>query len=170
MLQQVDRIFKQFRSGFIGKVSPVHFFWGSFDLAVTRFSGRPAPVHPGGVPGLPDVITQEAYSHELSSAGFWPGDGLGYPAFYSYAYPVPPGFPEAVVHPPAAFFHREMGEFILPYEVVRKADIPEETLLEFLRSTYEAAADAAGWNRVELECEIGRPRVPRVIRPSQRGR
>ncbi len=163
-LLQIDRVFKRFRSGFLGKVSPVHFFWGSFDLAVTRFSGRAAPLHPGGVPALPDAITREAYSHELSSAGFWPGGGgVDYPAFYSYAYPEPPGFRAAPVRPDSAFFHEAMGEFILPYDAVRTADDPEEALLAFLQSTYGAAADAAGWDRAALECRIGEPRIPRAL-------
>jgi len=166
VLVQVDRVFKQFRTGFLGKVSPVQFFWGSFDLAVTRFSGRAAPPHPGGVPGLPDAITREAYSHEVSSAGFWPGGGaIDYPAFYSYAYPEPAGFRQATVRPDAAFFLESMGEFILPYDSVREAQRPDDLLLEFLQSTYEAAAQASGWNREELECEPGRPRVPRPVRP-----
>lgn len=163
-LLRADRVFKLFRSGFLGKASPVHFFWGSFDLAVTRFSGRPAPEHPGGVPSLPDAITREAYSHELSSAGFWPGGGaIDYPAFYSYAYPEPPGFREAVVRPQEAFFHEGLGEFLLPYNAVRNADAPDDTLLAFLQSTYEAAATTGGWNRAVLECPFGEPRVPRPI-------
>ena len=164
VLVQADRVFKQFRTGFLGKVSPVHFFWGSFDHAVTRFSGRRAPLHPGGVPNLPDSVTREAYSHEVSSAGFWPGGGaIDYPAFYSYAYPVPARFAAAPVRPDAAFFHQAMGEFILPYDAVREADAPEATLLDFLQSTYEAAADAAGWDRGALECPPGRARIPRPI-------
>ena len=164
VLVQADRVFKQFRTGFLGKVSPVHFFWGSFDHAVTRFSGRRAPLHPGGVPNLPDSVTREAYSHEVSSAGFWPGGGaIDYPAFYSYAYPIPEGFAAASVRPEAAFFHQAMGEFILPYDAVREADAPEATLLGFLQSTYEAAADAAGWDRGALECPPGRARIPRPI-------
>ncbi|MDN5869952.1 MAG: DUF5996 family protein [Nitrococcus sp.] len=162
-LLQVERVFKQFRTGFLGKVSPVHFFWGSFDLAVTRFSGRSAPRHPGGVPGLPDAITQEAYSHEVSSAGIWPGTGLGYPAFYSYAYPEPKGFRAAPVQPEGAFFHEALGEFVLPYETVRTADAPDDALLAFLQSTYEAAANAGSWDRTTLECDFGEPRVPRAI-------
>lgn len=163
VLLQVDRVFKHFRTGFLGKVSPVHLFWGSFDLAVTRFSGRPAPLHPGGVPNLPDAITREAYSHEVSSAGFWPGMGLGYPAFYAYAWPEPQGFRTAPVRPAGAFFHEALGEFILPYEAVRTADSPDEALMAFLQSTYEAAAKAGGWDRAALECDIGEPRVPRAI-------
>ncbi len=144
VLLQSDRVFREFRSHFCGKVSPVHFFWGSFDLAVTRFSGRSAPPHPGGVPNLPDDVAQEAYCQEVSSAGFWPGTGLGYPAFYSYAYPTPEGFKDATVQPEAAFFHQGLGEFVLPYEAVREAADPDQALLGFLHSTYEAAAELAG--------------------------
>lgn len=149
-LVQCDRVFRHFRSQFCGKVSPVHFFWGSFDLAVTRFSGRPAPEHPGGVPNLPDAVAQEAYNQEVSSAGFWPGAGLGYAAFYSYAYPTPDGFKDATVQPESAFFHEDLGEFVLPYEVVRTASNPDQTLLNFLESTYEAAADLAKWDKLAL--------------------
>jgi hypothetical protein len=145
-------------------VSPVHFFWGSFDLAVTRFSGRRAPPHPGGVPGLPDSVAREAYSHEVSSAGFWPGGGaIDYPAFYSYAYPAPEGFASARVAPADAFFSKDLGEFILPYDAVRTAAQPAQALLEFLQSTYEAAANAAKWDRDALECALGRPGVVRQI-------
>jgi hypothetical protein len=152
VLLQVDRVFKQFRTRFLGKVSPAHFFWGSFDFAITRFSGRTAPPHPGGIPNLPDAVTREAYSHEVSSAGFWPGGGaIDYPAFYSYAYPAPDGFAAAPVRPEAAFFHEQLGEFILPYDAVRNADSPDAMLLEFLQSTYEAAANAAKWDRAALE-------------------
>jgi Family of unknown function (DUF5996) len=161
-LVQVDRVFKLFRSGFLGKASPVHFFWGSFDLAVTRFSGRPAPLHPGGVPGLPDAVTREAYSHEVSSAGFWPGnEALPQAAFYSYAYPEPPGFRDRAVTP-GATFNATFGEFILPYDTVRTAEDPDALLLDFLATTYTAAADAAGWDRAALECAIG---VPGQVRP-----
>jgi Family of unknown function (DUF5996) len=164
ILLDADRVFKQFRTGFLGKASPVHFFWGSFDLAVTRFSGRRAPRHPGGVPNLPDAVTCEAYSHEESSAGFWPGSGaIDYPAFYSYAYPEPSGFRATKVRPQAAFFNEAMGEFILPYDAVRTADDPDSALLAFLQSTYEAAANAAKWDRNELECAIGEPGVVREI-------
>ncbi len=164
VLLQADRVFKQFRTGFLGKVSPVHFFWGSFDLAVTRFSGRRAPLHPGGIPNLPDAVTCEAYSHEVSSAGFWPGGGaIDYPAFYSYAYPAPDGFAAAPVRPDPAFFHEALGEFILPYDAVRDAAEPDETLLEFLQTTYEAAANAADWDRAALECPPGRAGVPRPL-------
>ena len=151
-LVQADRVLKQFRARFIGKCSPVHFFWGSFDLAVTRFSGRRAPEHPGGVPHLPDWVVREAYSHEVSSCGFWPGnEQYPDPAFYAYAYPEPEGFRTAPVRPGGAFYHPELKEFLLPYEQVRQADSPEATLLDFLQSTYEAAADAGGWSRQELE-------------------
>lgn len=151
VLLQSERVFRKFRSHFCGKVSPVHFFWGSFDLAVTRFSGRPAPEHPGGVPNLPDDVAKEAYSQEVSSAGFWPGEGLGYPAFYSYAYPTPDGFKDALVQPATAFFHEELGEFVLPYDEVRNAEKPDEVLLSFLQSTYEAAANLANWDKAALE-------------------
>jgi hypothetical protein len=162
VLRQTDRVFAQFRTAFLGKSSPVHFFWGSFDLAVTRFSGRRAPRHPGGVPHLPDAVAQEAYSHEVSSAGFWPGGGaIDYPAFYSYAYPAPEGFSTTRVRPDAAFFSEPLGEFILPYEAVRTAADPDKALLDFLQSTYEAAADAAKWDRATLECSPGQPRLPR---------
>jgi hypothetical protein len=164
MLANADRVFKQFRTGFLGKASPVHFFWGSFDLAVTRFSGRRAPRHPGGVPHLPDEVACEAYSHEVSSAGFWPGSGaIDYPAFYSYAYPEPAGFRAAKVRPEAAFFSEALGEFILPYDAVRLAAQPDQALLEFLQSTYEAAANAANWDRAALECAPGEPGVVRQI-------
>ena len=162
-LLQVSRVLDRFRSGFIGKASPVHLFWGSFDLAVTRFSGRTAPPHPGGIPGLPDAVTREAYSHELSSAGFWPGRGLGYPAFYSYAYPAPEGFADAAIEPAEAFFDGDLGEFILPYEAVRTAADPDAKLLAFLQSTYDAAADLGKWDRAALECPPGQPRSPRAV-------
>ena len=164
ILVNADRVFKQFRTAFLGKASPVHFFWGSFDLAVARFSGRRAPRHPGGVPHLPDAVACEAYSHEVSSAGFWPGSGaIDYPAFYSYAYPEPAGFRTAPLRPDAAFFSDTLGEFILPYDVVRTAVQPDQALLEFLQSTYEAAANAAKWDRDALECELGQPGVVRQI-------
>jgi Family of unknown function (DUF5996) len=164
ILVNTDRVFKQFRTGFIGKASPVHFFWGSFDLAVTRFSGRSAPRHPGGVPHLPDDVACEAYSHEVSSAGFWPGGGaIDYPAFYSYAYPEPAGFRAVKVRPDAAFFSEALGEFVLPYDAVRTAENPDRALLDFLESTYLAAANTAKWDRDELECGIGEPGVVRKI-------
>ena len=152
VLVQNDRVFKRFRSGFLGKCSPVHLFWGALDLAVTRFSGRPAPPHPGGIPNLPDRITREAYSHEVSSAGFWAGGGaIAYPAYYSYAYPEPPGFASAAVGPREAFYSTDLHEFILPYDVVRTSADPDRVLLEFLQSTYVAAADLARWDRAALE-------------------
>jgi len=160
----VTAVLQAFRTAFIGKVSPVHLFWGSFDLAVTRFSGRRAPLHPGGIPGLPDDITREAYSHEVSSAGFWPGGGtVDFPAFYSYAYPAPAGFAEAKVSPDSAYFDEGLGEFLLPYEEVRNADDPERVLLGFLESTYRAAAELGRWDMNELECSIGYPRRPRPL-------
>jgi hypothetical protein len=152
VLVQADRLFREFRAGFIGKCSPVHFFWGAADLAVTRFSGRRAPEHPGGVPNLPDWVTREAYSHEVSSCGFWPGGGaIPDAAFYSYAYPEPAGFAAARVEPDAAFYTPELREFILPYTAVQHSDEPDQTLLRFLQTTYEAAADRAGWDRAALE-------------------
>ena len=164
ILVNADRIFKQFRTAFLGKASPVHFFWGSFDLAVTRFSGRRAPRHPGGVPHLSDAVACEAYSHEESSAGFWPGSGaIDYPAFYSYAYPEPAGFRTTRVRPGAAFFSEALGEFILPYDAVRTAARPDQALLEFLQSTYEAAANSAKWDREALECTPGQAGVVREI-------
>jgi Family of unknown function (DUF5996) len=163
-LRHADRVFAKFRTGFLGKSSPVHFFWGSFDLAVTRFSGRPAPRHPGGVPHLSDAVAQEAYSHEVSSAGFWPGGGgIDYAAFYSYAYPTPQGFPAAPVRPEQAFFSEALGEFILPYDSVRRAQNPDGALLDFLQSTYEAAANAGQWDRAALECSFGQAGVPRAL-------
>jgi hypothetical protein len=146
-------------------VSPVHFFWGSFDLAVTRFSGRRAPLHPGGVPHLPDSVAREAYSHEVSSAGFWPGGGgvIDDAAFYSYAYPAPAGFAAAKVKPAAAFFEPALGEFILPYDAVRAARDPDAALMQFLLSTYEAAADLAHWDRTALECAMGEVGTVRAV-------
>ena len=152
ILVQCDRIFREFRARFIGKCSPVHLFWGAGDICVTRFSGRTAPEHPGGIPNLADWVTREAYSHEVSSAGFWPGGGdVPYPAFYSYAYPEPPGFSQAAVAPDGAFYSSTLREFVLPYEVVRTSESPDEAVLAFLQSTYEAAANAAGWDRQSLE-------------------
>lgn len=162
-LVQADRVFKLFRSGFLGKASPVHFFWGGFDLAVTRFSGRAAPSHPGGVPGLPDVVTREAYSHEVSSAGFWPGnEAFPQAAFYSYAYPEPKGFRNQPVTP-GARFDESLGEFILPYETVRAAPEPDALLLDFLSTTYAAAAETGNWDRAALECPMGVPAQPRRL-------
>ncbi len=164
VLLQADRVLRLFRTGFLGKASPVHFFWGSFDLAVTRFSGRRAPPHPGGVPNLPDAVVREAYSHEVSSAGFWPGGpGTQDAAFYSYAWPEPPGFRGRAVAPDAARFDAGLGEFVLPYEAVRTAADPDAALLAFLSSTYAAAADAAGWDRAALECGFGQPGRPRRV-------
>jgi Family of unknown function (DUF5996) len=145
-------VFKDFRSRFCGKCSPVHFFWGSFDLAVTRFSGRPAPPHPGGVPHLPDAITREAYSQEVSSLGFWPGgDPLPLPVFYSYAYPEPAGFAQVEVRPDAASYNAQLREFILPYDAVRTADSPDNVLLDFAQSAYDAASKLGKWDRAALE-------------------
>jgi hypothetical protein len=155
VLLQSDRVFKRFRARFTGKCSPVHFFWGAPDLAVTRFSGRPAPEHPGGVPHLPDPVAREAYSHEVSSCGFWPGGGaIAYPAYYSYAYPAPIGFAESPVRPAAAFYSQTLGEFLLPYDAVRQSESRDDTLLEFLQSTYEAAANLAAWDRDALERKV----------------
>ena len=152
VLVQSDRVMKEFRAGFIGKVSPVHFFWGSFDMAVTRFSGRTAPPHPGGMPNLGDWVAVEAYSHEVSSCGFWPGNGgYGKPAFYSYAYPAPAGFAASPLRPKAASFDPNLQEFVLDYDVVRATATPDQMLLEFFQSTYEAAADTAKWDRAALE-------------------
>ncbi len=159
ILIQAERIFTEFRARFIGKNSPIHFFWGGPDLAVTRFSGRRAPLHPGGIPNLPDWVTREAYSQEVSSCGFWPGgDPIAYPVFYSYAYPAPAGFSEAKVAPSEAFYSDELGEFLLPYDVVRKSPDPDATLLEFLQTTYVAAADLGKWDRQSLERQ-GDPRI-----------
>jgi hypothetical protein len=164
-LLQADRVLKQFRTGFIGKSSPVHFFWGSFDLAVTRFSGRRAPPHPGGVPGLADAVVREAYSHEVSSAGFWPGGaGIDHAAFYSYAYPQPAGFRTSAVEPRAAVFSEALGEFLLPYDAVRTASDPDGALRAFLDSTYAAAARTGNWDRAALECAPGVPGVPKPPR------
>lgn len=164
ILVRVNRVLYEFRTSFIGKCSPVHFFWGSFDLAVTRFSGRKAPPHPGGIPFLPDAVTREAYSHEVSSVGFWPGGvGVEYPAFYSYAYPEPEGFSSAAIFPAQAFYHDTLSEFILPYDAVRTAENPDRTLTEFLTSTYEAAASTGYWDRSALETKPGVPGRPRVV-------
>lgn len=162
-LVQADRVLKVFRSPFTGKCSPVHFFWGSFDLAVTRFSGRTAPGHPGGVPHLPDRVAREAYSHEVSSCGFWPGGGsVPYPAFYAYAYPEPAGFSAAPLRAAAAFYENSLHEFILPYDEVRRAAAPDAMLLDFLQSSYEAAADLGHWDRAALERHAPAPGAPQV--------
>ncbi|SRR6478735_2522734 len=163
VLLRVNHVFALFRSGFLGKASPIHLFWGSFDLAVTRFSGKRAPVHPGGVPGLPDDVTREAYSHEVSSAGFWPGsDAYPHPAFYSYAYPEPAGFRDRPVTA-GAHFDTTLGEYILAYDTVRSAADPDALLLDFLATTYAAAADSGGWDRASLECALGVPARPRAV-------
>jgi hypothetical protein len=164
VLLQADRLLKQFRTGFIGKSSPVHFFWGSFDLAVSRFSGRRAPPFAGKAPGVADEVMREAYSHEVSSAGFWPGgNGTDYPLFYSYAYPQPADLRQAVIRPETAFFSEPLGEFVLPYQSVRMAADPDSVLLGFLQSTYDAAATMANWDRVALECPQGIAGVPRKV-------
>jgi hypothetical protein len=163
ILLQADRLLRQFRTGFIGKASPVHFFWGSFDLAVTRFSGRRAPPFTGQTPGVAGAVMREAYSHEVSSAGFWPGgNGIDYASFYSYAYPTPAEFRNYKVQPAGAFFSETLGEFLLPYDVVRQADDPDAALLAFLQTTYEAAAEAAKWDRAALECPSGVAGTPRA--------
>jgi hypothetical protein len=152
ILVEADRILHVFRSGFIGKTSPVHFFWGAFDLALTRFSGRRAPPHGGGAPNVAVWVMREAYSHEVASAGFWPGDSvLPEPAFYAYAYPEPGGYSEVAVKPAEAYYHPTLREFILPYEAVRTAASPDQALLLFLQSTYDAAAELAHWDRAALE-------------------
>ena len=167
-LLDIDRVFKTFQSSFLGKSSPSHLFWGSFDMAVTRFSGRRAPLHTGGVPALPDDVAQEAYDREVSSAGFWPGgNGIDYPAFYAYAYPAPTGFRSAPVRPEAAFWHEELSEFVLPYEAVRAAADPDAALLAFLNATYEAAADLGKWDRALLDCAPGRPGQVRPPNPAE---
>jgi hypothetical protein len=164
VLLRCDAVLKRFRSGFLGKASPVHFFWGSFDLAATRFSGRRAPLHPGGVPHLPDDVVQEAYSHEVLSAGFWPGGpATPYALFYSYAYPEPPDFREARGMPEAARFDASLGEYVLAYDDMRTARDPDIALLEFLQATYAAAANLGGWDREALECALGEPRVVRTL-------
>lgn len=165
-LVQSHRVMQRFRGRFVGKSSPVHFFWGSFDLAATRFSGRLAPPHPGGVPNVADWVVREAYSHEVLSAGFWPGGGaVDEPVFYAYAYPEPPGFANASVEPGAAYYSRELKEFILPYEAVRTASSPDSALLAFLQSTYDAGATLGEWDRAALERGAGEERE----RESKRG-
>ena len=152
VLLQSDRVLKKFRSRFCGKCSPVHFFWGSFDLAVTRFSGRPAPPHPGGIPHLPDTVTREAYAQEVSSVGFWPGSAASpTPLYYSYAYPEPPGFGEAKVQPAEASYYAPLREFVLPYDAVRTAASPDDALLAFAQSVYDAASLLGKWDRAVLE-------------------
>jgi hypothetical protein len=154
ILTNVDRALKEFRGEFLGKSSPSHFWWGGFDISCTRFSGRSAPLHPGGIPNIPDYVTREGYSHECISAGWWPGNVGGpvsEPAFYAYSYPEPPGCDMAAVRPDGAYWHRDMHEWFLPYERVRSAPDPERVVREFLQSTYEAAADLAKWDRKSLE-------------------
>lgn len=166
-LVQADRVLKEFRSRFVGKCSPVHFFWGSFDLAVTRFSGRKGPEHPGGIPNCPDWVTREAYSHQVSSCGFWPGGGtIPYPVFYAYAYPEPNGFDAVPIHPGNAYYDSTMREFLLPYDVVRNAESPDTVLLEFLQSSYEAAANLGDWNRPALEREEDDHRRIKALQPT----
>ena len=160
----VDRVLKRFRTAYLGKVSPVHLFWGSFDLAVTRFSGRSAPLHPGGIPALPDDVTREAYSHEVSSAGFWPGGGpIDFPAFYSYAYPAPHGFAEAPGRAGCGVLRHGPGRVPAALRCRARAHDPEATLMTFLESTYRVAADLGGWDRAALECAKGVPRQPRAL-------
>ncbi len=162
VLAQTQRVFQQFRAGFGGKVSPIQFFWGSFDLAITRFSGRRAPQHPGGVPNLPDWVSREAYSHEVSSAGFWPGsESFPTPFFYSYSYPEPEGFAGEAVQPAEAYYSDTFREFILPYDAMRESRSPDEALLAFLQSTYDAAANLGEWDREMLDCELPPPDAPR---------
>lgn len=165
ILEQTACVFQKFRARYLGKSSPVHFFWGSFDLAVSRFSGRRAPLHPGGVPNLPDWVAQEAYSYEVSSCGFWPGGAAApYPLFYAYVYPEPDKYRSAVVRPISASYHSGLREFVLPYDDVRRTSSPESTLLEFLQSTYDAAAELGNWDRMLLERQadlaFGKPRKP----------
>ncbi len=155
-----DRVFKRFSTRFLGKSSPSHLFWGGMDLAITRFSGRTAPKHPAGLPNIPDEVVIEAYSHELASAGFWPGMGLGQPAFYAYAYPTPPGFENAPIQPTSAYWHPQLAEFILPYTAVQTAQNPTLTLLSFLLTTYKAAARLAAWDRSALERTPSHPNPP----------
>jgi hypothetical protein len=165
VLVQSDQVLKEFRARFIGKCSPVHLFWGGADIAVTRFSGRTAPEHPGGIPNLPDWVTREAYSHEVSSCGFWAGGGaINHAAFYSYAYPEPPGFAQAPVKPAAAFYSTDLREFILPYDAVRKSKDPDAMLLDFFQTTYEAAANLARWDRAALE------KAPPILAPRRKRR
>lgn len=156
-LVRIHNVFARFRARFTGKCSPIHFFWGAFDMAVTRFSGRRAPLHPGGAPNMPDAVMQEAYSHEVSSCGFWPGsEQFPHAVFYAYCYPTPAEFGQQPVKPNEAFYSQEMGEFMLLYEVVQRSDNPEETLMQFLKTTYEAAANTGNWDRKNLECDLSR--------------
>jgi hypothetical protein len=159
-LLQADRVMKAFQSGFIGKASPVQFFWGSFDLAAARYSGKPAPLHPGGAPNCPTWVMEEAYSHEEVSIGWWPASETPGPAFYSYAYPEPEGFRSAAIRPAGAFFDDRLGEFVLPYDVVRRSPDPDAAAQEFFQSTYEAGADLGGWDRDDLEPAVYPTRPP----------
>jgi Family of unknown function (DUF5996) len=159
-LIQAERVMKCFQSGFAGKASPVHFFWGSFDLAATRYSGWGAPLHPGGAPNCPSWVMEEAYSREEISIGWWPSSEPPGPSFYAYAYPEPSGFPSAPARPAEASYDTHLGEFILPYDVVRRAEDPDATALEFFQSTYEAGADLGGWDRPALETHLSRSRPP----------
>jgi len=169
-MQTSDRLLRVFAARWLGKQSPSHFFWGSFDMALTRFSGRGAPEHPGGFPHLPDWVTREAYSHELASFGWWPGNGpFGRAAFYAYAYPTPDGFRDATDLPDGAFWLDELGEYVFPWDDARAADDPDAAVLRFLQATYEAAASAGGWPRDALEGDAGRPdRLERLVRRSDR--
>ncbi|KIT16350.1 DUF5996 family protein [Jannaschia aquimarina] len=160
-LLRIVPVFERYRTGFLGRTSPVHLFWGAMDLAVTRFSGRRAPSHPGGIPNLPDEVTREAYSHEVASAGFWPGDGVGEAMFYAYAYPAPDGYADAPI--PHGRWVGDLGEFVLPYAEVRAAEDPEGVLSAFLERAYGAAADLGGWDRAALDCATGRPGVVRPV-------
>ncbi|MEL7444513.1 MAG: DUF5996 family protein [Pseudomonadota bacterium] len=154
--RSADRVFEQFRSAFVGKSSPSHLFWGSFDLAVSRFSGRESPLHPGGFPNLPDRVTREAYSHEVASAGFWlGGGGIDEAAFYAYGYPSPEGVGDAQITIPGTYWHSELGEFLLPYSAVREAPDPDAKLLDFLEQTYTVIAERGGWDRRALEIPQG---------------
>lgn len=162
--RSANQVFEHFRTGFVGKSSPSHLFWGSFDLALTRFSGREAPPHPGGIPNLPDAVTREAYSHEVASFGFWSGGGgVEEAAFYAYGYPTPDGLKDARVEPEAAYWHEQLGEFVLPYAAVRGAADPDAELLRFLQTSYAAVADLGQWDREALEVPLGLMGRPRNV-------
>jgi len=163
-LLHIVPVFEHFRTSFLGKVSPVQLFWGALDLAATRFSGRRAPLHPSGIPNLPEEVAQEAYGHEVSSAGIWSGgNGVEEPMFYAYAYPTPEGFADHPVQPKGAYFDKNLGEFLLPYSAVQRSGDPRGTSMAFLQSTYEAAAEKGDGDRDALECGLGQPRVPRPL-------
>lgn len=169
-LSDANRVFERFRTGFVGKSSPSHLFWGSLDLAVTRFSGREAPLHPGGFPNLPDAVTREAYSHEVASAGFWlGGGGVDQAAFYAYGYPTPDGLAEREVEPAGSYWQGELGEFVLPYEQVRTSTDPEQELMAFLESTYAAVADCGDWPRTSLEVPLGAFGKPYDVEARRKG-